>query len=150
MKAENTQNHTDAIIMEAGRLVQEYFKSQGKPESEAVAAICIIDDSGKVTGKLFSGGKSDKLKLREKYQIAWIKASQVWITGMKTFDYEQKVFNNEISYKDFGIQPPDFIGWRGGQPVTLKDGTRLSIGFSGFSQQDDLDIVVRAIEAAGL
>jgi glc operon protein GlcG len=65
---------------------------------------------------------------------------------MKTFDYEYKVFNNEINYKDFGIQPPDFIGWKGGQPMKLKDGTSLSIGFSGFSQQDDLEIVLRAVK----
>lgn len=33
----------------------------------------------------------------------------------------------------------------GGQPVRLADGTILSIGFSGFRDVNDLDIVVRAI-----
>ena len=142
MSTEN-QNHADAIISAVAGLVQEYFERQGKPASDLSAAICIIDESGSVSGKLFG---SDKLKVREKYHIAWIKASQVWITGMKTFDYEQKVFSNEINYKDFGIQPPDFIGWKGGQPIKLKDGTKLSVGFSGFSQQDDLEIVLRAVK----
>lgn len=146
MKAENIQNHADAIIVAVTGLVQEYFSHQNKPASEISAAICIIDESGIVTGKLFGNDSSDKIKLREKYQIAWTKASQVWITGMKTFDFEQKVFNNEINYKDFGIQPPDFIGWKGGQPLKLNDGTILSIGFSGFSQQEDLEIVLRAVK----
>lgn len=150
MKAENLQNHADAIISAVTGLVQEYFSRQNKPASEHCAAICIIDDSGIVSGKLFGNDSSDKIKLREKYQFAWIKASQVWITGMKTFDFEYKVFNNEINYKDFGIQPPDFIGWRGGQPLKLKDGTNLSIGFSGFSQQDDLEIVLRAVSELNL
>jgi uncharacterized protein GlcG (DUF336 family) len=145
MKSENLQNHADAIILAVTGLVQEYFNSQGKPASEISAAICIIDESGIISGKLFWSDRPDKIKLRERYQTAWIKASQTWITGMKTFDFEHKVFNNEINYKDFGIQPPDFIGWKGGQPLKLKDGTNLSIGFSGFSQQDDLEIVIRAI-----
>jgi glc operon protein GlcG len=146
MKAENSQNHADAIILTVEGMVQEYFKHQNKPASEISAAICIIDETGNVSGKFFGNDVSDKLKLREKYLTAWIKASQVWITGMKTFDYEHMVFNNQINYKDFGIQPPDFIGWRGGQPFKLKDGTNLSIGFSGFSQQDDLEIVSRAVK----
>jgi len=150
MKAKNTQNHADAIISAVTGLVQEYFIRQGKPASGICAAICIIDASGIVSGKLFEINNSDKIKLREKYLTAWTKASQVWITGMKTFDFEHKVFNNEINYKDFGIQPPDFIGWRGGQPLKLKDGTNLSIGFSGFSQQDDLEIVLRAVKEMGI
>jgi glc operon protein GlcG len=145
MKTENIQNDADAIILAVTGLVPEYFNRQSKPASEISAAICIIDESGNVFGKIFGSDMSDKIKLREKYQTAWIKASQVWITGMKTFDYEHKVFNNEINYKDFGIQPPDFIGWKGGQPFKLKDGSSLSIGFSGFSQQDDLEIVIRAV-----
>jgi glc operon protein GlcG len=145
MKTENIQNDADAIILAVTGLVPEYFNRQSKPASEISAAICIIDESGNVSGKIFGSDVSDKIKLREKYQTAWIKASQVWITGMKTFDYEHKVFNNEINYKDFGIQPPDFIGWKGGQPFKLKDGSSLSIGFSGFSQQDDLEIVIRAV-----
>jgi uncharacterized protein GlcG (DUF336 family) len=146
MKSENIQNHADAIILAVTGLVKEYFSRQGKPASEISAAICIIDESGIVSGKLFANDRPNKIKLREKYQLAWIKASQVWITGMKTFDFEQKVFNNEVNYKDFGIQPPDFVGWKGGQPLKLKDGTNLSIGFSGFSQQDDLEIVIRAVK----
>ena len=146
MKTENTHDHANAIISAVAGMVQEYFDRQGKPAVEASAAICIIEDSGSVSGRIFGTDKSDRIILREKYQIAWKKASQVWITGMKTFDFEQKVFNSELNYREFGIQPPDFIGWKGGQPVELKDGTKLSIGFSGFSQQDDVEIILRAIK----
>jgi glc operon protein GlcG len=76
-----------------------------------------------------------------------MKASQVWITGMKTGEFEKKVFNNELNEKTFGIRRPDFIGWEGGQPVKLADGTILSIGVSGFRSISDLEIVVKAINS---
>jgi glc operon protein GlcG len=38
------------------------------------------------------------------------------------------------------------VGWLGGQPVTLRDGTKLSVGFSGFRGISDLEIVVKALE----
>jgi hypothetical protein len=34
-------------------------------------------------------------KIRESFRVAWTKASQVWITGMKTGEYEKKIFNSE-------------------------------------------------------
>jgi uncharacterized protein GlcG (DUF336 family) len=83
--------------------------------------------------------------MRHSFKIAWTKSSQVWITGMKTGEYEKRVFNKEVDPGLFGISMPDFIGWEGGQPVNLKDGTLLSIGFSGFRGTSDLEIVQRAI-----
>ena len=53
---------------------------------------------------------------------------------------------NEIDERKFGIERPDYIGWQGGQPITLKDGTILSVGFSGFRGIVDLEIVIRALE----
>jgi glc operon protein GlcG len=93
---------------------------------------------------------TDRIRMRKVYDTAWTKASQVWITGMKTLEYERKVFNNEVDYKTFGILPPDFIGWRGGQPIELKDGTLLSIGFSGFTGEADTEIVLAAVEELGI
>jgi glc operon protein GlcG len=92
----------------------------------------------------------DKIKSRQSYKIAWIKASQVWITGYKTGEYEKLVFTGQLDDKKFGIIKPDFLGWEGGQPVTLKDGTKLSVGFSGFRGISDLEIVKKAIVNAGL
>jgi hypothetical protein len=51
---------------------------------------------------------------------------------MKTGEFEKQLFNGEIAEQTYGIKMHDLIGWEGGQPVTLADGSSLSIGFSGF------------------
>jgi len=115
--------------------------------SKGGSAVCIIDDDGQIYGKLFG---TDKLRCRETYKVAWTKASQVWITGYKTNEYEKLVFADKLDHHQFGINMPDLIGWEGGQPVTLKDGTILSIGYSGFRGTSDTEIVIKAVEKAGL
>lgn len=105
-------------------------------------AVCIIDDNGMVYGKMFG---TDKPRLRRSYRIAWTKASQVWLTGVKTGDYERMVFNREVAENANGIEAPDLIGWQGGQPLELKNGKKLSVGFSGFRGITDLEIMVRAL-----
>jgi glc operon protein GlcG len=40
------------------------------------------------------------------------------------------------------------IGWEGGQPLSLKNGSNLSVGFSGFRGVTDLEIMVRALAVA--
>lgn len=133
----------EKIIEAAESLISEYMTNPAdKNITNGNVALCIIDENGQVYGKLFG---SDKVRSRQTFKVAWTKASQVWITGMKTGEFEKKVFNKEINEHEFGISKPDFIGWEGGQPVTLKDGTRLSIGFSGFRGASDLEIVVKAI-----
>ncbi|MBN2348402.1 MAG: hypothetical protein JXJ22_06175 [Bacteroidales bacterium] len=111
------------------------------------AAVCILDETGTVYGKMFG---TNKIIQRERYRFAWTKASQVWITGYKTNEYEKLVFANKIDHHSFGINMPDMIGWEGGQPITLKDGTKLSVGFSGFRGTSDLEIVIKAFEKAGI
>jgi len=111
--------------------------------SKGIVSVCIIDETGQIYGKVF--GK-DKVRCRDSYKIAWSKASQVWITGYKTGDYEKLVFNDQLDHHKFGINMPDLIGWIGGQPIILQDGTKLSIGFSGFRGTSDLEIVVKALE----
>jgi glc operon protein GlcG len=98
---------------------------------------------GLVYGRLY--GKY-KIRARESYRVAWIKASQAWITGLKTGEYEKKFFNNEVA--ECGIEVPDLIGWEGGQPLTLNVGTKLYAGFSGIRGIYDLEIVVKALAAA--
>jgi glc operon protein GlcG len=111
--------------------------------AKGVASVCIMDEDGRIYGKIFG---NDQLRGRESFKNAWTKASQVWITGYKTNDYEKMVFNGEINPKDYGIPLPELIGWHGGQPLTLKDGTKLAVGFSGFRGSSDLEIVKRAME----
>ena len=138
----------ESIIREIENLVPEVLKNPlDKNLNNGNASLCIIDENGQVFGKLFG---TDKNKMRQTFKTAWTKASQVWITGFKTGEYEKLVFNKEINEHDFGIIRPDFIGWEGGQPIVLKDGTKLSIGFSGFRGVTDLEIVINAINKLNL
>jgi hypothetical protein len=129
-------------------LVPEYLADPADMKnSQGDWAFCIIDENNNVFGKL-SG--NNKISARQFYKIAWTKASQVWITGYKTGEFEKLVYSGQIDESKFGIIRPDYLGWEGGQPVILKDGTKLSIGFSGFRGTSDLEIVVRAIRNADL
>jgi uncharacterized protein GlcG (DUF336 family) len=125
------------------------FMEQPKDGSIArgVCSVCIIDEQGHVYGKMFG---TDKIRGRDSYRIAFAKASQVWITGYRTNEYERMVFTDRINPYQYGINLPDLIGWEGGQPVTLKDGTKISVGFSGFRGTSDLEIVRKALAKSGL
>jgi uncharacterized protein GlcG (DUF336 family) len=111
--------------------------------SKGNAAVCVIDRDGNISGKMFG---NDKIIQRNFFKNAWTKASQVWITGMKTGEFERLVFTKQIDERKFGISMPDFIGWDGGQPITVDNETVLSIGFSGLQGVHDLEIVVKAFE----
>jgi uncharacterized protein GlcG (DUF336 family) len=141
-------NIVERIITAVEKLIPEFLANPVDSKiSQGCCAICIITEDGQVQGKLFG---TDKNRSRQSFKIAYTKASQVWITGIKTGEYEKLVFNKEIDEYKFGIIRPDFIGWDGGQPVKLKDGTSLSIGFSGFRGTSDLAIVQKAIQTEGL
>ena len=119
------------------------------PEDSSIAngnvAVCIIDEEGNVYGKMFG---TNKQRLRQSYKVAWTKASQVWLTGVNTGEYERMVFNKEVEENANGIEAPDLIGWQGGQQLTLNDGAKLSVGFSGFRGVVDLEIMVKVLEEA--
>ena len=124
-------------------LIPQYMEI---PEDECIShgnlAVCIIDDQGLVHGRMFG---TNRPRLRQSYKVAWTKASQVWLTGVKTGAYERMVFNKEVDENANGIEAPDLIGWEGGQPLTLQDGTMLAVGFSGFRGVTDLEIMVKAL-----
>jgi uncharacterized protein GlcG (DUF336 family) len=146
-----TTEQISRLIRKLEELVPLAMKrEEDKAISNGNAAVCIIDESGEIFGKMFIN--TSKIRARESFRIAWIKASQVWLTGVNTGEYEKKVYSGEISEGIAGISKPDFIGWEGGQPVILKDGSQLSVGFSGFRGVTDLEIVLKAaeqIETAG-
>lgn len=113
--------------------------------SDGNVAVCLIDDTGRIYGKIWG---DNKVRGRSFYDVAYRKASQVWITGYKTGEYERLVFSDQLNYKDFGIELPDLMGWEGGQPIQLDAETRISCGFSGFEGVNDLAIVKKAAEEA--
>ena len=131
------------IIAAVEKRVPEYLAvEEDRSRNDGNSALCIVDEGGRVHGKMFG---TDKIRRRHVFRIAWTKASQVWITGVKTGEYEKLVFTGQIDEKKFGIIRPDFIGWEGGQPITLEGNLKLSVGFSGFRGSSDLEIVQKAL-----
>lgn len=126
----------DSLIPSYMAIEEDRIKANGS------VAVCIMDTNGNIYGRIFG---DDKILGRERYRVAWMKASQSWITGMKTGEFERLAFNNEIDERKFGLRRPDYIGWEGGQPITLADGTVLFAGVSGFRSVSDLEIVSKAI-----
>lgn len=112
-------------------------------KAEGNVAVLVIDQDGRMYGRLFG---NDKVRQRIFSKIAWIKATQVYMTGMKTGEYEKLVFADKINPDDYGIELPDLLGWEGGQPIKIDDETTLSVGFSGFEGVNDLGIVKRAFD----
>lgn len=106
-------------------------------------AVCIIDDEGNLYGKIWG---ADKLRGRRYFDVAYRKASQVWITGYNTGEFERLVFTDQLNYKDFGIELPELMGWQGGQVIQLNEDTRICCGFSGFRGTSDLAIVKKAAD----
>lgn len=113
--------------------------------SDGNVAVCIIDDAGNIYGKIWG---NNKIRGRRFYDVAYRKASQVWITGYKTGEFERLVFTDKLNYRDFGIDLPDLMGWEGGQPIQLDAETSISCGFSGFKGINDLAIVKKAADEA--
>ena len=136
------QSIVPRIIDQLDLLIPTYSSNPADAFAGGNVAVCIIDENGTVYGKIWG---TNKVRGREFFRLAWIKASQVWITKMKTGEFERRLFNAEFEEGAYGIAKPDLIGWEGGQPVTLRDGTVLSVGFSGFRGVNDLDIVEKAI-----
>jgi glc operon protein GlcG len=128
------------------KLIPGYMEDPAdKIISNGNVAVCIIDEDGQIYGRIYG---TNKARGRQTFKIAWTKASQVWLTGVKTGEYERMVFNKQIEENANGIEAPDLIGWEGGQPLTTKNGTKLSVGFSGFRGVVDLEIMVKALAMA--
>ena len=142
-----TSTETAAVAARIIAAVEELLPDfLADPADRAVAngnlGVCIIDEAGQIHGRMFG---PDQNRKRQSFRVAWTKASQVWITGMKTGEYEKAVYSGQVDEARFGISRPDFIGWEGGQPFTLRDGTRLSVGVSGLRVISDLAIARRAL-----
>src|ERR1035437_5435236 len=92
----------EILIQKIEELIPHY---RNVPEDNNIAngnvAVCIIDETGAQFGKLFVN--NNKVRTRECFRVAWTKASQVWLTGLKTGEYEKKVFAGEIEAGIAGI-----------------------------------------------
>ncbi len=142
MENTNIKHFVEKFTKTLDSLVPEYSKNPLDAFANGNVAVCILDENGNLYGKIWG---ENKIQGRRFAELAWKKATQVWITGMKTGEYEKKLFNEEFEEGLYGISKPDLIGWEGGQPIVLHDGTELSVGFSGFRGINDLEIVVKAL-----
>jgi uncharacterized protein GlcG (DUF336 family) len=137
-------NMIDRLMAALEELIPVYMLDPlDSSKANGNVAVCMIDEEGRVYGKIFGDHKP---RGREVFGIASKKASQVWLTGIRTREYERLIFTNEIAEGEHGISTPDLIGWEGGQPMTLPDGRKLSVGFSGFRGVSDIEIMVKALE----
>ena len=127
-----------------GQIPKYMANKEDSSISDGNVDLCMIDKEAQVYGKMY--GK-DAVRRRAFYRIAWIKASQVWITREKTGKFEELVFAGKLDDKRFGIKRPDFIGWEGGQLIKLGN-IDFAVGFSGFRGINDLEIVVDTAKEA--
>ncbi len=108
------------------------------------AGVYLFDPSGRVFGHVFG---TDKALARQFLGLAHRKALQVWSTGYATGRFEELVYAGKLDECQFGVNRPDFIGWEGGVPFVLPDGSLLAAGFSGFRGMNDVAILKRAAAA---
>ena len=118
MTNQNTTLIIEKIFKGIQNLIPVYMSSPpDKVISNGNVAICIIDETGFVYGKMYG---TDKRRLRHSYRVAWMKASQVWLTGIKTGEYERRLFNGEFPENGNGIESPDLIGGKADNPSRLQ------------------------------
>jgi glc operon protein GlcG len=136
------------LIEEITRLVPEYLQDPvDLGMSAGNAAVAVITPCGAIHGRIFG---DDKGRSRWVFGIANRKVMQVWSTGYATGRFEELVYSGKLDEGRFGINRPDFIGWLGGVPLLLDDGSLLAAAFSGFRGEKDVEIVERAALKIGL
>ncbi len=140
-----TPSIAERLIAEVIRLFPAYLAQQTKPYHQSGdAAVCVISPDGAVGGHIFGG---DKARGRHCFGLATRKVMQVWATGYATGRFEELVYSGRLSEEPFGINRPDFIGWFGGVPLLLDDGTQIAAAFSGLDGASDVAIIEKAAES---
>ena len=61
------------------KLIPQYMQDPADGNiSNGNVAVCIIEENGRVHGRMFGANKP---RVRKSYHVAWTKASQVWLTA---------------------------------------------------------------------
>ena len=136
-----------SLIRAIESLVPKYLQI---PEDFQIAegnmALYILDADGNMYGKMFG---SDRAKQRISGKVAWYKVNQVWLTHKPTGVYEQLVYNNQVNWWEFGVPKNEFIGWEGGMPAELVDGSQIAIALSGLRGDKDCEVIREAAALVG-
>jgi len=101
-----------------------------------------VDAKGRVFGRYWG---DDPVRQRGSAMVAWTKVNQVKLTRTATGLYERLVYAGRKNWWEFGIPLPEFIGWEGGLPATLDDGTFVALAISGLRQDKDCELLARAV-----
>ena len=109
-------------------------------------ALYILDGDGNMYGRMFG---SDRAKQRISGKVAWHKVTQVWLSEKPTGVYEKLVYNNEVNWWEFGVPKNEFIGWEGGMPAVLEDGSKIAIALSGLRGDKDCEVLREAAALVG-
>lgn len=116
------------------------------PEDLAIAqgnlVFVAVDDAGHVFGRYWG---TDPVRQRGSANVAWSKVNQVKLTRTATGAYERQVWAGRKNWWEFGIPLPEFIGWEGGLPATLEDGTFVALALSGLRQDKDCALLATAV-----
>jgi hypothetical protein len=145
MPASTASSIAEQIVEEVARLFPIFLEDPVDREmSKGNAAICVIDSTGRFHGRILG---ADKAKARWCFGIANRKVIQVWSTGYAMGRFEELVYAGKLDDTQFGINRPDFIGWEGGVPLVLDDGSFMAAAFSGIRGINDVAIIVRAVAA---
>jgi uncharacterized protein GlcG (DUF336 family) len=133
----------ERLVEEMAGLVPEFLRDpiDDKMSAGGNVACCVIDDTGRFHGRIFG---TDKGKGRWCFGIVNRKAIQVWSTGYAIGRFEELVYAGKLDESAFGVSRPDLIGWSGGVPLLLENGSLVAAAFSGFRGEKDVEIVERA------
>jgi len=148
MTAPDATAIADQLLEEIALLVPQYLEDPVDLQmSQGNAAATVLTPAGVLRGRIFG---DDKGRSRWVFGIASRKVMQVWGTGYATGRFEELVYSGKLDEGRFGLNRPDFIGWLGGVPLLLDDGSVLAAAFSGFRGEKDVEIVERAALKLGL
>ncbi|MCB9496127.1 MAG: hypothetical protein H6686_04480 [Fibrobacteria bacterium] len=103
-----------------------------------------VHESGEVFGRYWG---TDPVRQRQSAMVAWTKVNQVKLTRTATGLYEKLVYAGQKNWWEFGIPLPEFIGWEGGMPALLDDGTFAALAFSGLRGDKDCELMAQAASA---
>ena len=109
--------------------------------AEGNLSCLIMDESGNMIGKHWG---TDHVKQRKSAQTAMQKVLQVWLTDTRTYTFEQEVYSKQKNWWEYGIPLPELIGWEGGIPARLADGTKVAIAISGMYGDKDAALILDA------
>jgi len=138
------------LIAEVEKLIPAAMQNpEDRDNSQGNITLLIIAQDGQIFGRMFG---TDHRVRRGTSRVAWQKATQVWMTGQATGQFEKQVYGGAgADPGKFGLQHPDLIGWEGGLPMVAADGTKFAAAVSGFSGKTDCNIIRQAAaKVAGL